>query len=561
MKPAQADERGKQNHGQSHYARPFGWTTPWMVRCTVLSGVCALVWLLLRSGTKPARIAYPCQQAAFGTAALVFGVPVVAALLHVRERIVAFMRTATGRLSAGGLAALLGVVTLASVSSRLQTQWADPPADYRPQVFLVNEARGVEPGTYGGVDDLVSLMGLRGLKLHRSATHSLTSGPDGLVDPDDVLLLKVNSQWPERGGTNTDVLRGVIRNIVEHPDGFTGEIVVADNGQGVGSLAWTSSNAEDITQSAQDVVDDFAGEGWNISTKRWDPMRSTGVGEYSQGNMTDGYVVTSTLDPETQIKVSYPKFQTALGTYISYKYGVWSPQSVEYDSDKLVVINVPVLKTHSIYGITAAVKNHMGVITTGIATDSHVGVGRGGLGSVLAEVRPPDLNILDCIWVLAKPGYGPSARYVDASRRDQLVASTDPAALDVWAARNILIPQIIANGYTYEQYRVKQDPDDPASVFRTYLDRSVNEMLLGGIDTNCAAEVVDLHVWRGDGDRDGDVDLFDYSAFESCVTGPGGSMPTGCDAWDFDADEDIDARDFAALQMSFTGVLPRRSQL
>ena len=43
----------------------------------LLAGVLALAWLLLRSGPRPSRLAYPCQQAAFSTAALVFGATVV----------------------------------------------------------------------------------------------------------------------------------------------------------------------------------------------------------------------------------------------------------------------------------------------------------------------------------------------------------------------------------------------------------------------------------------------------------------------------------------------------
>ena len=46
---------------------------------TFLAGVFALAWLILRSGPKPSRFAYPCQQAALSTASLAFGVPVVSA--------------------------------------------------------------------------------------------------------------------------------------------------------------------------------------------------------------------------------------------------------------------------------------------------------------------------------------------------------------------------------------------------------------------------------------------------------------------------------------------------
>jgi len=401
-----------------------------------------------------------------------------------------------GKISGVGVAALLIVlVAHASQKSPPQMIIATPPADYHPAVYLVNNARGVEPGRYGGVDDLITVIGSSGLKWHRSANVGPTAGPGGIIARDDVVIIKINAQWAQRGGTNSDVLRGIIRRIVEHPDGFVGEIVVADNGQGSGSLDRTENNAEDHGQSPQDVVNDFAAEGWSVSTKLWDAFRTVSVGEYSGGDATDGYVVAATPDAETGVRVSYPKFQSPRGTRISYKYGVWDPGSSTYAHDRLVVINVPVLKTHSIYAVTGAVKNHMGVITQSLGTDSHAGVGRGGLGSVLAEVRVPNLTILDCIWILARPGLGPSASYDQVSRRDQLAASTDPVALDSWAVKNILIPQIQANGYTAANYGSTQDPDNPASVFRQYLDRSMNEMLTAGIPTTNDYNAVRLWVF------------------------------------------------------------------
>jgi hypothetical protein len=406
------------------------------------------------------------------------------------------LRSAEGRIATVGFALLLLTLMVYGFSEPGSgPPLLSPPADYHPSIFLVNDARGIEPGRFGGVDDLVTLMGSTGLKWHRSPTSGLTSGPSGLIDRDDVVIVKVNAQWAQRGGTNTDVLRGILRRLVEHPDGFVGEIVVADNGQGWGSLNRNENNAENPTHSAQVVVNEFAGEGWSISAKLWDTIRSTAVNEYSTGNMADGYVVNNVADAETQIKVSYPKFRTSFGTFISYKNGVWNPASQTYGHDRLVVINVPVLKTHSIYGVTAAVKNHMGVVTQALSTNSHNRVDWGGLGSVLAEVRVPDLTVLDCIWILARPGLGPAASYAQASRRDQLVASADPVALDLWVVKNILIPQIEANGYTNTQYAA-QDPDDPQSTFRRYLDRSMSEMLAAGIPTTNDPTAFRLHVWE-----------------------------------------------------------------
>jgi hypothetical protein len=478
------------------------------------------------------------------------------------------IRTVRGAAAAGGTATLLTLaLVLATLDPRADVAILAPPPDYRADVYVVDPARAAEPDRHGGVDDLITLMGLHGVPWHRSLESQLTAGPNGLIDNDDIVLIKVNGQWPERGGTNTDVLRGVIRQIVEHPDGFTGEIIVADNGQSIGNLNRPKSNADDHGQSMQDVVDEFVAEGWVVSTFLWDTIRSQAVGEYSTGDMSDGYVVAESPDPETQIKVSYPKFRTSAGTYVSYKFGIWNPSPPGYDSDKLVVLNIPVFKTHSTYGITAGVKNHMGVVTTALSTDSHSAVGRGGMGSLLAEVRMPDLTILDCIWVLARPGLGPAASYTNAMRRDQLLASADPVALDVWATKHVMIPQIIENGYSYDSYHDTQDPDNPESTFRRYLDLSMNELLLAGIDTTNDPESVNLHAWL-DPDLDGVPDDGDGSGTVGdtpCLSGETSGCDDNCrtvpNSLQADADDDTvgDACDNCRHVPNAGGIPPGRS--
>jgi len=82
-----------------------------------------------------------------------------------------------------------------------------------------------------GFNKLLSLMGEHGLPFYMSDEKGKSRGPEGLIARDDVVIIKVNSQWDERGGTNTDLLKSIIEAIIEHPDDFIGEIVVADNGQ------------------------------------------------------------------------------------------------------------------------------------------------------------------------------------------------------------------------------------------------------------------------------------------------------------------------------------------
>jgi len=158
--------------------------------------------------------------------------------------------------------------------------------------------------------------------------------------------------------------------------------------------------------------------------------------------------VDASPSPGTGIVVSYPKFATRFGTRISFKNGVWDPAARSYDSERLKVINVPVLKSHSIYGVTASVKHYMGVVSDKLSQHTaHRSVGTGGMGTQMAQTRFPVLNVLDAIWINAAPGRGPRTSYAQATRTNIVAASRDPVALDSWAAKNILLPAAQKLGY------------------------------------------------------------------------------------------------------------------
>lgn len=54
-----------------------------------------------------------------------------------------------------------------------------------------------------------------------------------------------------------------------------------------------------------------------------------------------------------------------------------------------------------------------------------------------------------------------------------------------------------------------------------------------------------------DCNEDGAANLIDHAAFGSCMTGPAGDVPAGCDCFDLDGSGTIDLFDFAAAQASF----------
>jgi uncharacterized protein (DUF362 family) len=428
---------------------------------------------------------------------LAFGVSVVSALVAARRHIVAGLRKPVGATIVVGV--VLGGLGISGVLIRadaIQGVLNSPSATYRAQVFhVISCPQEPVADRFPGLDALVGLMGSKGLKFFGSDVSTPLSGPEGIIGVDDVILIKINYQWSERGGTNTDLLRGLIRLIVDHPDGFSGEVVVCENTQfaGADDFDRPANNAQDQALSPRDVVDHFSALGHSVSLVDWTVIRSNTVAEYSTGDLADGYVVYG-YDSLLHGRVSYPKFQTDSGTYVSLRDGIWDSAGSAYDRDGLKMINLPVLKSHhSTYGVTACVKNYMGLVTGVLDTNSHSAIRYGLLGAVMGEIRPPDLNILDSIWINANPWSGPATSYGGATRRDELVASTDPVAADLWAATNILIPAFLDNGYLPPWPDPDATPDDPSSDFRTYLDQSMSAILAAGFDVTNDLGQIDVY--------------------------------------------------------------------
>ena len=64
----------------------------------------------------------------------------------------------------------------------------------------------------------------------------------------------------------TDLVKEIVEAVVSHPDGFTGEVIIADNGQAQygstrhgGSLDYGNNNAEERSQSNAKVAESFSG--------------------------------------------------------------------------------------------------------------------------------------------------------------------------------------------------------------------------------------------------------------------------------------------------------------
>jgi hypothetical protein len=468
-----------------------------------LIGLLSIVWLVVRTGRKPSRAVYPCQQAASINGnmwVITYIMPIFSGVqlsqtgFLTKKQTLGVIAVSIAALGAGAywFYGGSGVVTVDSASLENGLMLSALTAVEFPSsdIFAVTRTTGND----GGVDTLVRLMGSQELKLFKSTSSGATKGPDGLIASDDVVLIKVNCQWDERGGTNTDLLKSLIQTLIDHPDGFSGEVIVSDNGQGEdrgslqrgGSFTYPLNNAEDTSQSIQDVVDGFSGE--RVSTYLWSDITETRVYEFSEGDLEDGYVVEEDFVYESSgLMVSYPKFTTEYGTLVSFKNGVWSDD--RYDGEKLKVINLSMLKSHTVYGVTASVKNYMGVpsdLLTGEITDdylnTHSTIGKGGMGTLMANTRFPVLNIIDAIWINAVPLSGPWTPYRSASQMNIITASTDPVALDYWTVKNILLQNWENRA---GETSISMDPDntDPG-FFGDWLRLSMDELVKGGYQVN-----------------------------------------------------------------------------
>ena len=342
------------------------------------------------------------------------------------------------RMTAGGVA-LSAMAPLAPVAKAAGRGTSDifsveaiPSKPFRPRLLGHHH--------HAGVDALLHLMAAGGLSLYRTKKPAALASRRGLIAANDIVLLKVNATWKYRGNTNSDLVRGLIQAILEHPDDFTGEVVVFENSQGWGSLACDTAqhysdssvqaNANKRHHSFTYVVDNLIADP-RVSWRQLDEIGETFIGP--DDHEVEGYRIYQ--------DVSYPCFLTPGGHRVELKEGIWEGTT---HTRRLKLINIPVLKHHDRGGseITGAVKNVYGILSMKMGDEilayrHYRGLGR-TCGKMLASVRIPVLNILDAIWVSHSELSGYPA---DATRRiNRLVASQDPLALDYWAAKHILYP-------------------------------------------------------------------------------------------------------------------------
>ena len=216
----------------------------------------------------------------------------------------------------------------------------------------------------------------------------------------------------------------------------------------------------------------FQDQGFQVSLSDWRAVRTSRTDEGVPCDQGWGYVVLNTEAGRSRTRSSW---RSVYGTCVSLKNGVWDPDGGAWDRSRLKFINLPVLKPHgNTYAVTACVKNYMGVVTDSLNTNSHSGVLRWSDGRRHGRDRPALTSIFST-------AFGPAATPVRVrmsgsslvTRSDQLVASTDPIAADIWATTNILIPAFLANGYLSTVAQPQRRPRRPQQHV-SYLSRPLD---------------------------------------------------------------------------------------
>jgi hypothetical protein len=109
-------------------------------------------------------------------------------------------------------------------------------------------------------------------------------------------------------------------------------------------------------------------------------------------------------------------------------------------------------------------------------------------------------------------------------------------------ANGIMVLRIAHSGLVW--YRFQEVTDFNIQYWRGNTQDAYYTINVSGANTS----------YRTDFDHDGDVDLADFSHFQSCFNGPNRPpATTGCTDASFDADGDVDLADFAQFQSCFNG--------
>jgi len=269
-------------------------------------------------------------------------------------------------------------------------------------------------------------------------------GPAGLFESNDIIIIKMNAVAPAHCMVNVDILKGFIQRILDHPDGFTGEIIVLDK---FFDDSQTNSFHRQNTVSA--VCNSFPEHRVSRTSLKdlvWYDKRAEQV--------KNGFIELEDLYPTVPgfERVSYPKFTTRYGTHIDLRLGWWN--GIRYDNDRVKLIGYSILKDQKWTAATCCLKNFFGITNIGTIKfggsegdpengwhRSHECIYKDGLfGRILRTVRFPDLFLVDATKFLAQHPFGPGGFSWPPAKPNVLLAGFEPCNLDYYATKEILLP-------------------------------------------------------------------------------------------------------------------------
>jgi len=363
-----------------------------------------------------------------------------------------------------------------------------------------------------------------------SSVLEMIGGISPLINPTDIVILKPNAQWWSQGTTNTNAMKSFIDHVLAIP-GFVGEIIIAENHHfhDDNSRGWTTVNRNGDF-NLNELVQFFQDNGHrNVTKYHWHdggPSQSNMHGGAENAGIVkcprdgDGYVwcedLIYTSRSGRKAMMSYPVFTSSYsGITVDLKNGPW--KNGKYLDSSIKLINFSALNHHSSWaGITASIKNYLGIVdlTCGYRGTKPEGfynfhfIGNrsesllpwrvqkilarlglyhmphfdgGAVGYFMRHVRMADLNIMTADWV----GWGSRTDLELRTQAKMLLASTDPVALDYYAAKNVLMPLTPEDkthpedGYYYYQCN---DPDRADAPFNWYL-RECHNQGIGNLDS------------------------------------------------------------------------------
>ncbi len=341
--------------------------------------------------------------------------------------------------------------------------------------------RAVGRGTLAGW--LASKLGLIATPLSSATTHSVYIAKNGtpveniaavfelaggiarFIDSQDIVVLKPNGQWPRQGYTHTLGLKALIDLILARPDGFDGEIIIAEHvhrtpAQAMGSgYCWNISTSNRHNNwpdmSYLQLVQDYHNRGF---------LRVTALPMYDVSADPDHWAVASgpqdlqagkhgwvrladyTSVNNRKITPSYPLFRSSFSGKIIDLHrggGVWHNGSLTGQAVRLVLL--PTLNNHGqnaedYAGITSAVKCHIGfqegisLHQVGYNYDRPDAVGD-CVGHLITEVFEPSFY-LTC----AEYSGHISRTSTTAMQTKTVGLAVDPVSLDYWMSKNVLFP-------------------------------------------------------------------------------------------------------------------------